>query len=197
MSEPELVPAELRTARLVLRRWRPDDAPRLHAALAPSVAHLAPWIPWAVAEPSPVPELEQRLARFAASFDEAREWLWGIFTIDGGALVGGIGLHPRDALGRVPFAAADRVEMGYWLHVDATGQGYATEAAAAVLATARALPHVSHVEIRCDARNAPSAAIPRRLGFHHTRTLDQPSVREGEPPVALMVWEHPVAEHPA
>ena len=185
MSEPALVPAELRTARLVLRRWRPEDAPRLHAALAPSVAHLAPWIPWAVAEPSPVPELEQRLARFSASFDEAREWLWGIFTADG------------DALGRVPFAAADRVEMGYWLHVDATGQGYATEAAAAVLAAARALPHVSHVEIRCDARNAPSAAIPRRLGFHHARTVDQASLRAGEPPVALMVWEHPVAEGPA
>ena len=185
MSESELVPAELRTARLMLRRWRPEDAPRLHAALAPSVAHLAPWIPWAVAEPSPVPELEQRLARFAESIAARREWQWGIFDADTGALLGGISLHPRDARARVPFDAADRVEIGYWLRVDATGRGYATEAVRAVLAAARALPHVSHVEIRCDVRNAPSAAIPRRLGFRHARTLD-------EPPVALMVWEHPV-----
>ena len=185
MTGAALVPAELRTARLVLRRWRPDDAPRLHAALAPSVAHLAPWIPWAVAEPSPVPELEQRLARFGESFDAAREWLWAILSADEREVLGGIGLHPRDAGGRVPFDAADRVEIGYWLHVDATGRGYATEAVRAVLAVALALPHVSHVEIRCDARNAPSAAIPRRLGFRHARTLD-------EPPVALMVWEHPV-----
>lgn len=176
----ELVPAELRTERLLLRRWRPADAAPLHDALAPSVAHLQPWIPWAVAEPAPVPELEARLARFAESIAARREWQWGIFTADTGALLGGISLHPRDAQARVPFDAADRVEIGYWLRVGATGQGYATEAVRAVLAAARALPHVSHVEIRCDVRNAPSAAIPRRLGFRHARTLDQ-----------LMVWEHP------
>ncbi|GLC24689.1 GNAT family N-acetyltransferase [Roseisolibacter agri] len=177
---PELVAAELRTERLLLRRWRPEDASPLHDALAPSVAHLKPWIPWTVAEPAPVPQLEARLARFAEAIAERRAWQWGIFAADTGALLGGISLHPRDAHTRVPFDAADRVEIGYWLRVDATGQGYATEAVRAVLAVARALPHVSHVEIRCDARNAPSAAIPRRLGFRHARTLDQ-----------LMVWEHP------
>jgi RimJ/RimL family protein N-acetyltransferase len=41
---------------------------------------------------------------------------------------------------------------------------------ARALAAAR-LPHAPRVEIRCDALNAPSAAVARRLGFHHVHTL--------------------------
>jgi hypothetical protein len=40
---------------------------------------------------------------------------------------------------------------------------------------------VSCGEVRCDARNAPSAAIPRRLGFDLTATI-------AEPPGEVQVW---------
>jgi hypothetical protein len=69
-------------------------------------------------------------------------------------------------MGRVPLPAADHVEVGYWLDAAATGQGLATEATRALLAAAAMPPGMTHVEIRCDAANGPSAAVPRRLRFH-------------------------------
>ena len=79
---------------------------------------------------------------------------------------GEVDLFPRAAAGRVPLAEADHLELGYWLDAAATGQGLATEACLALLAVAATLPGMTHVEIRCSAANGPSAAVPRRLGFH-------------------------------
>lgn len=69
-----LVSLELRTARLVLRPWRIEDAAPLLPVLEANQAHLAPWIPARVAQPVPLAELATRLAGFAADFAAAREW---------------------------------------------------------------------------------------------------------------------------
>jgi RimJ/RimL family protein N-acetyltransferase len=182
------VPLLLRTDRLLLRPWQPADAAGLHPVLEANREHLGPWIPARVAEPAPLPELATRLAGFAADFQAAREWRYGLFAPDEERVLGEVGLYPRAATGRVPFEAADRVEIGYWLRSDATGRGLATEAAEAVLAVAAALPRLTHVEIRCDARNGPSAAIPRRLGFRLATTIPHAATMAGMPPVELQVW---------
>jgi RimJ/RimL family protein N-acetyltransferase len=182
------VPSLLRTERLLLRPWRPEDAPALHPVLEANRAHLGPWIPARVAEPVPVPELAQRLAGFAADFQAAREWRYALFTPDEQRVLGEVGLFPRDEAGRVPYTAADRIEIGYWLRADCTGQGLATEAARAALEVAAALPALTQVEIRCDARNAPSAALPRRLGFALAATIPQAGVRDDEGAIELQLW---------
>jgi len=187
------MPIELRTARLLLRPWRADDAPALLPILAANWAHLGPWIPARVATPVPEPELAERLAGFAAEFAADREWRYGMFEPNGTTVLGEVGLYPRSAAARASYAEADRVELGYWLRADATGQGLVTEASRAVLAAAATLPHLSHVEIRCDARNAPSAAIPRRLGFVLESTVSQPAVVPNDPPIALQVWTTPLS----
>jgi RimJ/RimL family protein N-acetyltransferase len=181
------VPAELRTARLLLRPWRSEDAPALHPILEANWAHLGPWIPARIATPAPIPVLAERLSGFAADFAADREWRFAMLTRDDNRVLGELSLFPRSAAGRVPYPDADRVELGYWLRADATGHGLVTEAAEAVLAMAATLPHVSQVEIRCDARNAPSSAIPRRLGFELTATIPEPGTAE-EPPAELQVW---------
>jgi RimJ/RimL family protein N-acetyltransferase len=63
------------------------------------------------------------------------------------------------------------MEIGYWLRTDATGAGYATEAVKLLVRLAFDLLQAERIEIRCDARNARSAAVPRRLGFVHEATL--------------------------
>ena len=185
---PVPLPDVILTERLVLRRWHPDHAARLKPALDASVAHLEPWIPWAIAQPASVPELEARLAGHAADFDAGRAWIWGIFTPDERAVLGAVGLYPRDAERRVPIDDADRLEVGYWLHVDVTGRGYATEAVVAALGVGETLPGIGHVEIRCDPRNAPSAAVPRRLGFTHQATVQRPAAAPTDAPHELMIW---------
>lgn len=159
------VPTEFRSARLLLRPWRATDAALLHPVLAANQAHLGTWIPARVAKLVPMPELVERLAVFAADFVADREWRYGLFALDESRVLGEMSLFPRDATGRVAFVNADRIELGYWLRFDETGRGLATEAAQDAFAIASALPGLLMAEIRCDARNNKSAAVPARIGF--------------------------------
>ena len=159
------IPPTLRTVRLLLRPWAPADARALHPVLAANVAHLEAWIPRHVSTPVPIPELAERLERFAADFTQGRAFRFVMLRADDEQLLGEADLFPRSAVGRVPLAEADHVELGYWLDAAATGQGLATEAARALVDVAATLPGMTHVEIHCDIANRASAAIPKRLGF--------------------------------
>ncbi len=165
------VPTVIRTTRLMLRPWHPDDAPRLAPILETNRNHLGPWIPRRVAEPAAVPVLAERLSGFAASFAADLEWRYAMLSADERTVLGEVALFPRAETGRVPYIGADRAEIGYWLRSDMTGQGLVSEAVRAVLDVASSLSKVSCVEIRCDARNLPSAAVPQRLGFALASTL--------------------------
>ena len=159
------IPATLRTARMLLRPWDAADAPALLPVLSANVDRLGPWIPAHVAAPAPLPALAERLAGFAADFAADRAYRYALLTPDGSRLLGEADLFPRSEGGRVPLADADRVELGYWLDAAATGRGLATEAARALFDVAAGVPRMRHAEIRCDAGNGPSAAVPQRLGF--------------------------------
>lgn len=188
------VPTELRTERLVLRPWRAGDAASLHPILVANAAHLGPWIPARVADPVPEPELADRLAGFAAGFLADREWRYALLAIDDGCLLGEVGLYPRAVTGRVRFSDADHIKIGYWLRRDFTGRGLATEAARAMFDVAAGLPGLTRVEIRCDARNTASAAVPRRLGFALSSTIRLSSVAPSAAPVDLQLWTRDLRE---
>lgn len=170
------VPREIPGERLLFRPWQEADAVLLLPVLEANVAHLGDWIPAHVSAPAPLNELELRLAGFRNDFDASRNWRFAVLSPDQSALYGEVSLFPRSSAGRVDLDAADRLEIGYWLRYDVTGRGYATEAARAMLELARALPAIESVEIHCDARNAPSAAVPRRLGFRLVRTGSEPGL---------------------
>lgn len=180
-------PGEIRTERLHLRPWRSTDAARLLPVLEANIAHLSGWIPATVALPAPLPELATRLAGFAADFEAARSWRFGIFSTEGEVL-GEASLFFRSASERVPLASADRLEIGYWLRSDATGRGFATEAARALLSLGAGLGRMRHVEIRCDAGNESSMAVARRLGFR----VVQPGGAEPDSAESsdIMIWIH-------
>jgi RimJ/RimL family protein N-acetyltransferase len=180
-----VIPSVIRTANLHLRSWRQEDAATLLPVLEANVARLVGWIPQHVASPAPLPEMEARLAGFAEDFAAARACRFAILSADERQVYGEVDLFFRSAAGRVPLEAADRLEIGYWLRSEATGRGYATEAARAIMALGATLPGMRHIEIRCDPRNESSAAVPRRLGF---MLLESPAA----PPDgnADMVWIH-------
>ncbi len=169
---------------MLLRPWRSSDAAALHPILSANHARLGPWIPARIADPAPLPLLTARLAAFAADFAADREWRYAMCSRSDGELLGEFSLFPRAPGGRVPYADADRIEFGYWLRAEATGQGYVTEAARALLDVVWPIPQFRRVEIHCDERNVPSGAVPERLGF--TLTPDGSNGGAGE--VRIQVW---------
>ncbi|HKW46263.1 MAG TPA: GNAT family N-acetyltransferase [Gemmatimonadaceae bacterium] len=185
------IPEQLQTPRLLLRRWRTTDAAALGPILEANVAHLARWIPARIAMPAAAAELVGRLESFAAAFDAGREWRYALVASDASRLLGEVSLFPRGQAGRVPFDSedADHIEIGYWLRHDTTGQGFATEAARAAMDLALSLPGMSRVTIHCDEQNASSAAVPRRLGFEHVATIEEPA-HSGLSAARLQIWEY-------
>jgi RimJ/RimL family protein N-acetyltransferase len=183
------LPERITTPRLLLRRWEPDDAPALRAAIDGSLAELQEWLPWAVHEPTPVEELAIRLEGFAARFKSGGDWGFGLFERASGAVLGSVGLHRREA--------SDALEIGYWLRSDVLGRGFATEAVRAVAELALARAGVARVEIRCDPRNVRSIAVARRAGFRHLTTLVGSSTTPSGEPRDTTVWEYRYFADPA
>ena len=155
------------TRRLVLRCWQPADAPLLKAAIDASIEHLLPWMPWAKGEPTSVQAKIILIRRWRGEFDLGQDFVYGVFNRQETQVLGGTGLHTR-----LGFNAR---EIGYWIHVAAIGQGYATELSAALTKTAFEIEKVDRVEIHCDPKNVRSAAIPRKLGYTLEAILRQRS----------------------
>ncbi|KYF77869.1 acetyltransferase [Sorangium cellulosum] len=182
----ERPPPRIVTARLLLRAWQPEDAPSMREAIDASLAHLRPWMPWAVHEPSSMEATTALLEKFRGDFAAGRDFHYGIFTLDERAVLGGTGLHPR--------IGPDAIEIGYWLREEATGRGYATEAVARLTQVALEGLGMSRVEIRCDPRNTASAAVPRRLGYRHVTTLEANALTPAGEPRDTMVWAQTARE---
>jgi RimJ/RimL family protein N-acetyltransferase len=150
-------PYRIETERLVVRCWEPRDAPLLKEAVDESIDHLRPWMPWAHLEPRPLDEKVELLRRFRGSFDLGTDFVYGIFSADDARALGGSGLHTR--------AGDAAFEIGYWVRTSATGNGYVTEAVAALTQAAFAWCGADRVEIRVDPENEPSLRVARRLGY--------------------------------
>ncbi len=89
-----------------------------------------------------------------------------------GQLVGSVGLHLR--------LGPEAIEIGYWVHVDWTGRGYAAAAAQALTTAGLGMSDIERVEIHCDEANRASAAVPRRLGYRLDRIEDDQIEAPGE-----------------
>ena len=148
----------IKTKRLIIRCYNPDDAPLLEASVIESVEHLKPWMPWAQSENEETLQSRiERLRSFRGKFDLNQDFIYGIFNLDQTRLLGGTGLHTR--LGN------DVLEIGYWIHKDFINQGLATETASALTKVGFEVHEISRMEIHCDPSNVRSAAVPRKLGY--------------------------------
>lgn len=170
----------IRTPRLLLRCWNPQDAPLLVQAIAENVDHLRPWMPWAEQEPESIEAKCDRLRKFRSEFDRGESFAYGIFTTDATTILGSTGLHARVGVGGL--------EIGYWIHRDHGRQGYATEAAGALTRIAFEVHGADRVEIHCDPENQRSAAVAKKLGYTHEGTLRQRKLTPESPPRDAMIW---------
>jgi RimJ/RimL family protein N-acetyltransferase len=139
---------------LLVRRWEPGDAPALNRAVALSLAHLRPWMPWAAELPSVQGHVEM-----IEGWE--REWRAGGDAVLGvlvdGEVAGGTGMHRR--------IGPSGLEIGYWTSAPFLRRGVATAAARLLTGAALSVQGIAHVEIHHDKANEVSARIPRRLGY--------------------------------
>ncbi|MCC7271839.1 MAG: GNAT family N-acetyltransferase [Alphaproteobacteria bacterium] len=147
----------LATARLVLRPPVAADAPAIEALAAPwEVARYTQRIP----HPYPPGAAAAFLAEVAADRAAGNALLFAITRRGDGAFLGMIGLEAADEPGVL--------EIGYWLGMPFWGQGYAAEAARAVLRHAFALDGVDMVFAEVHPDNRASCRVLEKAGMRET-----------------------------
>jgi RimJ/RimL family protein N-acetyltransferase len=166
----DLADREIRTERLLLRRYRDDDLDRLAAIQSlPEVARFLYWDPRSRAEVEPA--LAQRIAGTRLERDDDVVTL-AVERLEDGLLLGDATIFLRSAEHR-------QVEVGYVFHPDTGGHGYATEATRALVDLAFADLGAHRVFARTDARNTASAALLRRLGLRQEAHLREAEIFKG------------------
>jgi RimJ/RimL family protein N-acetyltransferase len=161
----------VRTPRLSLRPLTTGDVDALVAYR--SLPHVCRYVPF---EPMTEQVVRDRLGTVWANSD---------LTDEGQALTLGIAITRSDRLiGDVVLFWRSRThgggEIGYVLHPDVQGQGYATEAARALLGLGFDGLGLHRIVARIDERNTASAQVARRLGMRQEARLVRNEFFKGE-----------------
>lgn len=155
----------IETARCVIRPWRDEEAPRLLDIL--SRLEVAKWL--GDGEPSLMADLDEaraRIERYRALNAEAPpRGFWAVEVRDTGQVAGTV------LLSTLPNSDGE-VEIGWHLHPDSWGQGYASEAAAAVAEHGFA-GGLDEIYAITHTTNGPSQAVCRRLGMEDLGVMEK------------------------
>jgi RimJ/RimL family protein N-acetyltransferase len=152
LSGVDILTETVRTERLLLRPFRPDDADAVHRACQDPDSQR-----WLTALPVPYTrEDARRFVEDVAMRERSDRSGLSVVVEDGEGLAGTAGIYLRP--GRLG------PEIGYTVAPWARGRGYAAEAARA-LADWGLAHRAPRVHLFVDVRNAPSLAVARRAGF--------------------------------
>ncbi len=167
------VPREIRTDRLVLRRWLPADlAPFAEMNADPKVAELLP-------TPLSREESNAKVARAEEHFQQHGFGLWAVEIPDVAPFAGFIGLStPRFTAHFTP-----AVEVGWRLSPKHWGQGYATEGARAAIEFGFDVIGLDEIVSITVPANARSRRVMEKLGMKcdPADDFDHPLLPEGHP----------------
>lgn len=156
---------EIQTTRLKLRPYTEADIPELVplvgarevAAMTLRIAH---------------PYTEQNARDFIAKTRDDGEIRVAIILASNGRMCGGVGLRPEVAHGRA--------ELGYWIGVPYWGNGYATEAAKAMVRYGFETLKLHRITATHAKQNAASGRILVKLGMRHEGCLREHVSKWGE-----------------
>jgi RimJ/RimL family protein N-acetyltransferase len=161
----------IRTARLVMRRWRETDREPFAAMSAdPEVMRYFPATLDRAASDATIDRIE-------AQFAEQGFGLWALEVASSAEFIGLTGLNPMP--GDVPGAGG--MEVGWRLARHAWHHGYATEAAQAAADVAFGGIRLRAIWSMTAVRNEPSQAVMRRLGMTEFAHFDHPRIAAGHP----------------
>jgi len=157
----------LRTARLVLRPYMPEDIPALLPLIgAREVAATTLRIP----NPYTQAEAEEFVRRAQAGSDDSVRFAVEIEASS--TLIGGVGLRLDQA--------HHHAELGYWIGVPYWGNGYATEAAQALVRHGFEDLKLHRIHASHFSHNPASGRILRKLGMKSEGCMRQHILKWGE-----------------
>ena len=162
---------EIRTERLLMRRWRDSDrGPFANLNADHEVMRYFP-------APQDRAESDRAIDRFEQRFEEQGYGLWALELLATGEFIGFTGLNPMpDGVPR-----AGDLEVGWRLARRAWHHGYATEAARAALDVGLVHLGLPVIWSMTAVLNRPSQAVMQRLGMIRYATFDHPRVEIGHP----------------
>lgn len=145
-----------RTERLRARHWTVTDAeaaydiyrrPEVVRYLGSPTLHAS------------VQATRERMESIVASYDDTGFGFWALDELATGRLVGAVLLRP--------LPGAEEVEVGWHLHPDVWGRGFATEAAVAAVRRGFEVHGLSTVYAVVRPENLASRAVAERVGMRH------------------------------
>lgn len=148
--------------RLRARHWTVDDAEAAYDI------YRRPEVVRYLGRPTPhatVDATRQRMQEIVESYDDSGYGFWALDELATGRLVGAVLLRP--------FPEAEEVEVGWHLHPDVWGRGYATEAATGAMQRGFDVHGLATVYAVVRPENEPSLAVARRLGMRHLGRTDR------------------------
>jgi ribosomal-protein-alanine N-acetyltransferase len=151
---------EIQTDRLRLRATSESDVDLVWSASRHSGFN--DWMTWDA--PKSMAELEGIAKKNAAEWDAGKSYNFTIELTDSGEGIGRITIRREGSV--------DTWNIGYWVHPDYWGQGYATEASQAILEFGKSVLLAAKITIAHAIENVASQKVIEKLGF--TRTAENP-----------------------
>jgi len=149
-------PRELRTPHLLLRSFQRGDIPAIvRLAGAREIAATTMNIP----HPYTEEDAQSFFAHADDDFRAGRSVSFAVTISPGGELRGAVGLAIAPA--------QERAELGYWIGVPYWGQGFATEAASAVMEFGFETLRLHRIYASHFAGNAASQRVLEKIGMRH------------------------------
>lgn len=164
---------ELRTKRLMLRRWRPEDrAPFAAMNADPRVMEHFPSL-------LSREESDTRVTGIEAHFERHGFGLWAVEIVGVAPFAGFVGLSIPGF--QAPFMPC--VEIGWRLAFEHWGRGYATEGATAALTFGFETLNLPEIVSFTVPANVRSRRVMKKLGMTHNpmEDFDHPVLPEGHP----------------
>lgn len=153
--------------RLGFRNWLPEDAPSMAALNAdPEVMRFFP-------KTQTLSETQVFIDRMLAHHTEKGYCYFAVDVLETNTFIGFIGL--KEQTYDAPFTPC--VDIGWRLHKNAWGKGYATEGAKRCLTFAFNTLQLSNVKSVCPAINTPSERVMQKAGMTKVGTFLHPALK--------------------
>ena len=174
---------ELKTARLLLRKYRPEDAPILHRkfGLQEQMFEYSGWNPYATEEMA-----AETVKSFCKGYEDPGFYGWAIEYR--GELIGTVGAYDYSPENQ-------SIEIGLSIAQENWGKGFATEALACVLAFLHKEDGIAAVHAWCAPENIGSKTAMLRAGMTQ-RGVESGGLVIGDRTYDKLLFSYPAEREP-